>query len=131
MGVVLGRRPVLNMQLAHGGGALLALRGRLIHAHEFQPQARSQLRESPAESLKRFNYDTVTHDVALLRALVDYAGPERVVLGSDYPFDMGDPHPIQTVGACGFGSEHEAAILGANAELLLGIRLAAGEEITR
>jgi aminocarboxymuconate-semialdehyde decarboxylase len=131
MAGVLERHPGLRVLLAHGGGALLALRGRLIHAHGFQPQARSRLRESPAESLKRFHYDTVTHDVALLRALVDYAGPERVVLGSDYPFDMGDPHPIQTVGACGFESEHEAAILAANAERLLGIRLGAGEEITR
>jgi aminocarboxymuconate-semialdehyde decarboxylase len=131
MAGVLERHPGLRVLLAHGGGALLALRGRLTHAHGFQPQARSRLREPPAESLKRFHYDTITHDVALLRALVHYAGPERVVLGSDYPFDMGDPHPIQTVGACGFGSEHEAAILGANAERLLGIRLAAGEEITR
>ena len=72
---VMERHPELRVLLAHGGGALLAVRGRMRHAHGFQPQARSRLRESPEDSIRRFYFDTLTHDDALLRALIDYVGP--------------------------------------------------------
>jgi aminocarboxymuconate-semialdehyde decarboxylase len=126
MAGVMERHPDLRVLLAHGGGAVLALRGRLRHAHGFQPQARSRLSESPEESLRRFFYDTVTHDPELLRALVEFAGAERVLLGSDYPFDMGDERAADGVRAAGLGEEAEEAILGTNALRLLG---ASREEI--
>jgi len=118
---VLERHPGLRVVLAHGGGALLALRGRLRHAHGFQPHARSRLREPVDNSLRRLFYDTVTHDVELLGALVDYVGPEHVVLGSDYPFDMADGRAVETVRACGLEPAAERAILSGNAERLLGL----------
>jgi aminocarboxymuconate-semialdehyde decarboxylase len=121
MAGVMERHPGLRVLLAHGGGAVLALRGRLRHAHGFQPQARSRLSESPEESLRRFYFDTVTHDPELLRALVEFAGPEHVVLGSDYPFDMGDERPVESVRAAGLGPDAEEAILGGNALRLLGV----------
>ena len=71
-------------------------------------------------ALRRFHYDTVVFDPAVLRALVDFAGPERVLLGSDYPFDMGDDRPADVVRAAGLASADEAAILGGNARRLLG-----------
>jgi aminocarboxymuconate-semialdehyde decarboxylase len=116
---VMERHPDLRVLLAHGGGALLAVRGRMRHAHGFQPQARSRLRESPEDSIRRFHFDTLTHDDALLRALIDFAGPERVLLGSDYPFDMGDSRHVDTVRALGLAPELEAAILAGNAERIL------------
>jgi len=116
---VMERHPDLRVLLAHGGGALLAVRGRMRHAHRFQPQARSRLRESPEDSIRRFHFDTLTHDDALLRALIDYAGPDRVLLGSDYPFDMGDARHVDTVRALGLAPEVEAAILAGNAERIL------------
>jgi aminocarboxymuconate-semialdehyde decarboxylase len=125
------RHPDLRVVLAHGGGALIALRGRLRHAHEVQPQARARLRESPDDTIKRFYFDTVVHDRVLLHALVDFAGPEHVLLGSDYPFDMGDLRPAQIVRASALGPEVEPAILGANAERLLATAGAAREEIIR
>jgi aminocarboxymuconate-semialdehyde decarboxylase len=112
--------PALRVLLAHGGGAILALRGRLRHAHSFQPQARERLRESPEDSLRRFYYDTVTHDPRLLRQLVGYAGPDRVLCGSDYPFDMGLERPAEFVRSLGLPPEDEAAVLGGNALRLLG-----------
>jgi aminocarboxymuconate-semialdehyde decarboxylase len=115
------RHPDLKVVLAHGGGAILALRGRLTHAHSFQPQAGSRLRESPQASLRRFYYDTVVHDAGLLRALVDTVGVHRVLLGSDHPFDMGDLRPADTVRASGLDLEDEAAVLGGNAARLLGM----------
>ena len=114
------RHPGLKVVLAHGGGAILSLRGRLAHAHSFQPQARSRLRESPEASLRRFHYDSVVHDAGLLRALVETVGADRVLAGSDHPFDMGDLRPAETVRAAGLGAEDEAAVLGGNAARLLG-----------
>jgi aminocarboxymuconate-semialdehyde decarboxylase len=116
---VMERHPELRVLLAHGGGALLAVRGRMRHAHGFQPQASARLQESPEDSIRRFYFDTLTHDDQLLRALIDYAGPDHVLLGSDYPFDMGDARHVDTVQALGLNAEMEAAILAGNAERLL------------
>jgi aminocarboxymuconate-semialdehyde decarboxylase len=119
MAGVMERHPRLRVLLAHGGGALLALRGRLRHAHTFQPQAKARLTEPPEDSIRRFHFDTLTHDNSLLRALIDYAGADRVLLGSDYPFDMGDARHVDTVRALGLDPEVEAAILAGNAERML------------
>jgi aminocarboxymuconate-semialdehyde decarboxylase len=128
---VLERHSGLRVLLAHGGGALLAVRGRLRHAHGFQPQARSRLRESPDDSIRRFYFDTLTHDDRLLAALIDYVGPEHVLMGSDYPFDMGDARHVDTVRALGLDADVEAAILAGNAERLLGLQPARREETLR
>jgi aminocarboxymuconate-semialdehyde decarboxylase len=119
MAGVMERHPRLRVLLAHGGGALLALRGRLRHAHTFQPQAKARLTESPEDSIRRFYFDTLTHDDDLLRALIDYAGPDHVLLGSDYPFDMGDARHAETVRALGLEPDVEEAVLGGNAERIL------------
>jgi aminocarboxymuconate-semialdehyde decarboxylase len=119
MAGVMERHPGLRVLLAHGGGALLSLRGRLRHAHGFQPEARERLRESPDDSIRRFYFDTLTHDSALLRALIDYAGGDRVLLGSDYPFDMGDARHVDAIRALGLAPDAEQAILEGNAERIL------------
>jgi len=129
MAGVLERHPGLRVLLAHAGGALPALRGRLRHAHGFQPQARSRLTEPVDDSLRRFYYDTVTHDVELLRALVDYVRAGQVVLGSDHPFDMADARPAETVRACRFEPAQEKAILAGNARRLLGEERTKREEL--
>jgi aminocarboxymuconate-semialdehyde decarboxylase len=116
---VMERHPGLRVLLAHGGGALMAVRGRMRHAHGFQPQANARLKDSPEDSIRRFYFDTLTHDDALLRALIDYVGHEHVLLGSDYPFDMGDARHVETVRALGLDPEVEARILAGNAEELI------------
>jgi aminocarboxymuconate-semialdehyde decarboxylase len=126
---VLERFPRLRVVLAHGGGALPAVRGRLRKAHSFQPQARARLTEPPDASLRRLYYDTVTHDAALLRDLLAYAGPGHVLLGSDRPFDMGTADPVGEVRALGLDPDAERAVLGGNAAALLG--LGAGEREAR
>jgi aminocarboxymuconate-semialdehyde decarboxylase len=115
---VMQKYPKLKVLLAHGGGAILSLRGRLRHAVSFQPQARARLTESVDDSLRRFYYDTVTHDVELLQGLVEYVGPEHVLLGSDYPFDMGVEYPTQIVEELNLNAEDKSLILGGNAERL-------------
>jgi aminocarboxymuconate-semialdehyde decarboxylase len=116
---VMVRHPRLKVLLAHGGGAIVTLRGRLRHGHEAIAAAGGDLSEAADISVGRFLFDTVTHDPALLRALVDAVGPDRVLLGSDYPFDMADPDPVQTVRRTGLDEDDERAVLSANAERLL------------
>jgi aminocarboxymuconate-semialdehyde decarboxylase len=118
---VLERHPRLRVLLAHGGGALPALRGRLRHGWSFQPQTRSRLTEDPEASLRRLYYDTVTHDAGLLADLVRFAGADHVLLGSDYPFDMADARPADTVAAAGLTPDEEQAVLGRSAARLLGL----------
>jgi aminocarboxymuconate-semialdehyde decarboxylase len=116
----LERHPDLRVLLAHGGGALPGIRGRLRHGHSAVPSARGRLSGPIDDSLARFYFDTVTHDVLQLRRLVDDFGADRVLLGSDRPFDMGDPHPVGTVRSLGLSPAGETAVLGANAARLLG-----------
>jgi aminocarboxymuconate-semialdehyde decarboxylase len=111
--------PGLKVLLAHGGGAILSLWGRLNHAHSFQPQAKSVLKEKPEDSLKRFYFDTVVHDPALLRTLVDFAGADHVMVGSDYPFDMGVARPGDIVRQLNLPSSDEEQILSGNALRLM------------
>lgn len=105
----------LKVVLAHGGGAITSLRGRLHHAQTFKPPGRDVI-----AALRRFHFDTVVFDTGVLRALVDFAGAERVMLGSDYPFDMGDDRPAEVVRALGLPGDDEGAIVGGNTLRLIG-----------
>lgn len=111
---VLDAHPRLNVLLAHGGGVLPALRGRLTREQEIHPPGRDV-----RAALSRFLVDTVVHDIEVLRGLVQFFGAEQVLLGSDYPFDMGTEHPAEIVRALGLPPDEEALILGGNALRLL------------
>ena len=112
---VMDDHPRLRVVLAHGGGALPALRGRLQHAQTFKPPGRDVI-----GAIRRFLFDTVVFEPELLRSLVEFAGADRVLLGSDYPFDMGDERPAEIVRALGLSPGDEQAILGGNALRLIG-----------
>ncbi len=119
MAGVLERHPGLRILLAHGGGALPAVVGRLGRAWATRPEARARLAEPPDRSWRRLHFDTVTHDPALLAHLVAFAGADHVLLGSDRPFDMGTERPVEAVRQLGLPPEAEALILWGNAERLL------------
>jgi aminocarboxymuconate-semialdehyde decarboxylase len=112
---VLDEHPGLKIVLAHGGGAITTLRGRLQHAQTFKPPGRDV-----AAAIRRFHFDTVVFDPEVLRALVAFAGAEKVLLGSDYPFDMGDERPAEVVRALELPAGEEEAIVGGNALRLIG-----------
>src|SRR5262249_61037552 len=101
---VLERHAGLRVLLAHGGGALPAVRGRLRRAFAVRDEARARSAAGPDEALRRFYYDTVTHDRGLLADLIRYAGAGHVLLGSDRPFDMGTDDPADEVRALALGA---------------------------
>jgi len=111
--------PRLKVLLAHGGGALPSLRGRLDRGFQQRPEINKIISRPPTEYLKQFYFDTITHDAAVLRELVNLVGADHVLLGSDYPFDMGNENPVDLVRAVNLGSEQEKKILGMNAQRLL------------
>jgi aminocarboxymuconate-semialdehyde decarboxylase len=97
-GGVIDRHPNLRCWLAHGGGALPWVIGRLQHGWSVRGEPRVNGSGSPLEILARnFWFDSLTHDVGILAALIGRFGADRVVVGSDAPFDMGDPDPLGTL----------------------------------
>ncbi len=112
---VFERFPRLNMILAHAGGTLAYIAGRLDHGYRVRPETKA-LPKPPSAYLSRLYFDTITHDDALLAYLVGRVGAERVVVGTDRPFDMGIDDPRATVAAIpGIDDAARAAILGGNA----------------
>jgi aminocarboxymuconate-semialdehyde decarboxylase len=123
MAGTLERHRDLIVVLAHGGGVLPAVVGRLERAFAVREEARQALQEGPRASFSRLHFDTVTHDRALLAALIAAVGADHVLLGSDHPFDMGLDDPVGDVRALGLSEAETALVLGENARALLeGVR---------
>ena len=114
---VLDRHPGLKVLAAHGGGYLPTKLGRSDHAWKVRPEARG-CAGPPSSYLKRLYFDSLVHSPEELRALVAAAGPEQVLLGSDYPFDMGSDLPVDEVQAAGLPAGDEASVLAGNAAAL-------------
>lgn len=93
-GGVLERLPRLRLCFAHGGGSFPGTFGRIAHGFNVRPDLVAVgCRTPPAEFLGRFYVDSLVHDVDMLRYLLRLVGTERVVLGSDYPFPLGETPP--------------------------------------
>jgi aminocarboxymuconate-semialdehyde decarboxylase len=88
-GGVVARFPHIRFCFSHGGGFVPYQAGRMRHGWQVRQEPRARLPEGPEQSLAALHYDSITHDAGALRFLLDSAGAERVVFGSDYPFDMG------------------------------------------
>lgn len=86
-GGVMDRHPDLRIVLVHGGGYFPSGIGRLDHGFNVRPETKGA-KNAPSSYLRRFYYDTVVYDARVLKSLVDMVGRDRIVIGSDYPFDM-------------------------------------------
>jgi aminocarboxymuconate-semialdehyde decarboxylase len=119
VGGVFDRHPGLRVILVHGGGALPYQIGRLQHAYEVRKETRSVARRPPLDYLDNLRFDTVVFDRRALEHLITLAGAERVIHGTDLPFDMGDASVLQMSD----WAEPETArrVLGGNAAELLGL----------
>lgn len=130
-GGVLDRHAGVKLVAAHGGGYLPAYFGRSQHAHRVRPEARG-MRHAPREYLRRIWFDTLVYEPAILRHLVEVVGASQLVVGTDYPFDMGhyDPHGLLAA-VPGLSRADAEAILGGNAAALLGLALPASPNVSR
>jgi len=107
--------PELDLVLVHGGGHFPYQIGRLDHGHRVRPEA-AVPEHAPSAYLRRFHYDSLTHSVESTRWLIERVGVDRVMFGTDIPFDMaGGAFGEQLDGFAGTDDER-AAVAGANAE---------------
>jgi aminocarboxymuconate-semialdehyde decarboxylase len=117
---VLDELPDLDIILAHGGGYLPYQIGRLEHGYRVRKEARANASSSPLKLLRRFHFDALTHDADALRFLVAKVGAERVMIGTDAPFDMAEEDPLAMINALQLTDRQSEQILGLNALALLG-----------
>ncbi len=119
---VLERHPNLKILAVHGGGYLPAYCGRIDHAWGARSDSHGELPQPPTSYLKRIYFDTVVFTPHQLADLVRLFGADRIVMGTDYPFDMAEYDPIGHVAAVeGFDQSTIGAITGGNARRLLGL----------
>jgi aminocarboxymuconate-semialdehyde decarboxylase len=116
---VLDRYSELKVVLVHAGGFMPYQLGRLDHAFTVRPEPRVAIEREPSSYLDRFWFDSITHSDSSLEFLVSMVGTERIVLGTDLPFDMGDPIPLERLRRVGVDPDK----LGATAASLLGLEV--------
>ena len=112
--------PGLDVVLVHGGGHLPYQMGRLDHGHKVRPEAKGCV-HPPSAYARRFHYDTLTHDPSAARWLIDQVGADRVVLGTDTPFDMGAGSLESQLDGVQLGEADWHAVAHANIERLFGL----------
>jgi aminocarboxymuconate-semialdehyde decarboxylase len=121
-GGVLDRHPNLKAVMAHGGGNTCFGIGRMDRGWQVRPEARIYIQQPPSRYLRRLYYDCITWSEAALRFLIDTVGADRVVLGSDWPWDMGVESPGQWLNSMdSITLEEKELIFHRNVERLLGI----------
>lgn len=118
-GGILEKFPDIKFCLSHGGGNLPYLRGRLERGFEVRPECKVAVKQPPSHYIPRLYYDSITHFVPALQYLVSTTGADKVLMGTDYPYDMADFHPVQSVQSLGISEEDKEKMLGGNASRLL------------
>jgi aminocarboxymuconate-semialdehyde decarboxylase len=119
-GGVLERHPKLKVCLVHGGGFVPYQAGRWAHGWQVRPEPKVNIKQSPEPWIERFYYDTILHSKDSLEFLIGSAGPGRVLLGSDYPYDMGTGECVRQVRALSISAADKATVLSTQAWALLG-----------
>lgn len=120
---VMERHPGLKVVLPHAGGFLAHYWARMDHAWRARPDCRTVIKKAPSSYLKKFYFDTIAFDPEMLRNLIDKFGAQQVVLGTDYPFDMGEEDPVGLIGSVPrLSAAEKERIMGGNAARLLKIR---------
>jgi aminocarboxymuconate-semialdehyde decarboxylase len=119
---VVARHPRIRWVLTHMGGAIPYLAERLDRGYRAFADCRKHIDRPPSEYLKDFYYDTVNFNPAAVRLALDFAGPDRILAGSDYPHQIGSiPLMIETISGLDVGDEVKEKIFAGNAARLLGI----------
>ena len=120
---VMQRHPKLKIVLPHAGGYLAHYWARMDHGYRARPDCRTVLKRPPSRYLAKMYFDTITFDAEMLRHMVRKYGPEHVLLGSDYPYDMGEEDPLALIASVrGLKRAERTMIEGGNAARLLKIK---------
>ena len=119
LGGVLERHPKLKVCFPMGGGSVTQLLGRINHGWSVRPEARVHAPRPPAEYLRNCFFDTILHSDLSLRFLLEVVPPEQVVLGSDYPWDMGQANARAFVENSGISEKDRQLVLSANVSRLI------------
>jgi aminocarboxymuconate-semialdehyde decarboxylase len=120
---VLQRNPKLKIVLPHAGGYLAHYWARMDHAHRARPDCRTVIKRAPSKYLEKMYFDTITFDAQMLRHMVDRYGAGHVLLGTDYPYDMGEDDPLGLIGSVpGLKRAERDMIQGGTAARLLKIK---------
>jgi aminocarboxymuconate-semialdehyde decarboxylase len=123
-GGVLQDYPNLKIVVAHGGGFLPAYSGRIDHAASARPDTCEHLHHMPTTYLKRLHFDALVYTHHQLQYLIDQYGADHILVGTDYPADMGEIDPIGFIeSAPGLDDVERRAILGRNAARLLNLEM--------
>jgi len=111
--------PKLEVSLPHAGGALPILRGRLDRGFEIRGECKV-IPRPPSEYLRRFTYDTIAYSEPIMNDLVALVGADRIMMGSDYCFDIAYNDPVAIVkGMKSLDEQQRQQILWGNAARLL------------
>ncbi len=121
-GGVLDRLPKLRIGFAHGGGSFLPLLARIDHGFQVRREAKVAISRPPSTYVHRLFFDSITHDAELNQMMCRRVGSHRVMLGSDYPFDMGIQHPVAFIEQASLSPADYANILYRTAEEFLGVK---------
>jgi aminocarboxymuconate-semialdehyde decarboxylase len=118
---VLDRHPKLRLVLVHGGGFVPYQAGRFDRSYAIGSHPGAAIKQpAPGDYLRSFYYDTCVMQPPAIRLLCDLVGADRVVLGSDYPFPIGDPDPVKAVQAASVGEQAVRQILAENPKQVFG-----------
>jgi aminocarboxymuconate-semialdehyde decarboxylase len=120
-GGVLEEFPKLKFCFVHAGGGIPYQIGRLRHGYQERSEARTSISRPPSKYMNLMYFDSITHYPPALKYLIATVGSDKVLMGSDFPYDMGDPHPVSSIRKLMLSSENEKRILGKNAANLLKI----------
>ena len=119
---VMERHPKLKVVLPHAGGYLAHYWARMDHAWKARPDCRTVLKKKPSRSLERMYFDTIAFDPGMLQHMIERFGADHVLLGTDYPYDMGVEDPVGFINKVkSLKAKERDAIMGGNAARLLGI----------
>jgi aminocarboxymuconate-semialdehyde decarboxylase len=118
---LLDRHPSLKVVLVHAGGFMPYQIGRLNHGFRVRAETSASITSPPSSYLRRFWYDTITHASLPLKFLIELVGSDRVVLGTDLPFDMADTRFERYLSAIDLSPTDHIAITSGNAASLFGI----------
>jgi aminocarboxymuconate-semialdehyde decarboxylase len=123
-GGVLERHADLKVCVVHGGGYLPFYSARFDHAYRARADCREHISRPPSTYLRQLHFDTMVFDPEAVSFLISRYGADHVLLGSDYPYDMGDDDPVGFVtGIDGLDDKERSLVLGGNAARLLKLDL--------